>query len=144
MVENIFVNIAGWLRSALDAAGAPLMVNDILVMLLKVIGILVYIMVSAMWLVYMERKVAAYIQARIGPNRVGPKGLLQTVADGIKLLAKEIVIPRKADKVVFLLMPVLIFVPVLLIFAVIPSPAGRTWILPPGCARRERLSASKS
>lgn len=120
MGENIFVNIAGWLRSALDAAGAPLILNDIANVVLKVVGILVYILISALWLVYMERKVASFMQNRIGPNRVGPKGLLQTMADIGKLISKEIVIPRAADKVVFLLMPVLCFVPVLLMFAVVP------------------------
>ena len=120
MVENIFTGLAGSLRSAIDAAGAPLIVNDITLVLLKVVAILVYILVSALWLVYMERKVCAYIQVRIGPNRVGPKGLLQTMADIGKLISKEIIIPKAADKWLFLLMPVLIFVPVLLVFAVVP------------------------
>lgn len=120
MVENIFTGIAGSLRSAIDAAGAPLILNDITIVILKIVAILVYILVSALWLVYLERKVCAYIQARIGPNRVGPKGLLQTAADIGKLISKEIIIPRAADKIVFLLMPVLIFVPVLLVFAVVP------------------------
>jgi NADH-quinone oxidoreductase subunit H len=120
MVENIFTSIAGNLRSVLDAAGAPLLLNDISVVVLKVVAILVYILVSALWLVYMERKVCAFFQARIGPNRVGPMGLLQTAADIGKLIAKEIIIPRAADKVTFLIMPMLIFVPVLLVFAVVP------------------------
>jgi len=120
MVENIFTSIAGSLRSVLDAAGAPLLLNDISIVVLKVVAILVYILVSALWLVYMERKVCAFFQARIGPNRVGPMGLLQTAADIGKLIAKEIIIPRAADKVTFLIMPMLIFVPVLLVFAVVP------------------------
>lgn len=120
MVENIFVGFAEWLRSLLGAAGVPLLLNDILLMIVKVAGILAFIAISVLWLVYMERKVAAYIQARIGPNRVGPKGLLQSVADMGKLISKEIIIPRAADKVVFLLMPVFIFVPSLLLFAVVP------------------------
>lgn len=120
MVENIFINIAGSLRSVLDAAGAPLFINDVILVLVKVVAVLVYILVSALWLVYMERKVAAFMQARIGPNRVGPMGLLQTAADIGKLISKEIIIPRVSDKIVFLLMPVLIFVPALLVFAVVP------------------------
>ncbi|WP_066639420.1 NADH-quinone oxidoreductase subunit NuoH [Desulfolucanica intricata] len=119
-MENIFVNIAESLRSLLSGTGVPLLVNDILVMLLKLVGILVFILVNALWLVYMERKVAGYMQARIGPNRVGPKGLLQTAADIGKLISKEITTPKEADKIVFHLAPVLIFVPTLMIFAVVP------------------------
>ncbi|SFR00984.1 NADH-quinone oxidoreductase subunit NuoH [Desulfoscipio geothermicus] len=120
MLENLFVGIADWLRSLLGGLGTPGEINEAIVMLAKLVAILVFILVNALWLVYMERKVAAYMQARIGPNRVGPKGLLQTTADIGKLISKEIVIPKKADVVVFLLAPVLIFVPTLMVFAVIP------------------------
>ncbi len=67
-----------------------------------------------------ERKVAALLQSRLGPNRAGPWGLLQPVADGIKLILKEDLIPAGADKVVFLLAPVLAVVPALIILAVVP------------------------
>src|SRR3989304_4995797 len=59
---------------------------------------------------YVERKVAGDIQARIGPNRVGPVGLLQFLADGIKLLLKEDIIPAKADRFLFALAPYLVFI----------------------------------
>jgi len=120
MLENLFVGIADGLRSLLGGLGTPLEINEAIVMLVKLVAILVFILVNALWLVYMERKVAAYMQARIGPNRVGPKGLLQTTCDIGKLISKEIIIPRKADLVVFLLAPVLIFLPTLMVFAVIP------------------------
>lgn len=120
MLENLFVGIADWLRSLLGGLGTPVEINEAIVMLVKLVAVLLFILVNALWLVYMERKVAAYMQARIGPNRVGPKGLLQTTADIGKLICKEIIIPKKADKVVFLIAPVLIFVPTLMVFAVIP------------------------
>lgn len=120
MLENLFINIAAWLRAAIEAAGASALVADAVLMLIKVVAILVYILVNALWLVLMERKVAAYIQSRLGPNRVGPGGLLQTAADIIKLISKEVVIPKAADKLVFLLTPILVFVPSMMIFAVIP------------------------
>ncbi|SFG40378.1 NADH dehydrogenase subunit H [Desulfotomaculum arcticum] len=120
MLENLFVGVAQWLRALLGGFGAPVEINEAIVMLVKLVAILVFILVNALWLVYMERKVAAYMQARIGPNRVGPKGLLQTTADIGKLISKEIIIPKKADLALFLLSPVLIFVPTLMVFAVIP------------------------
>lgn len=120
MLENLFVNIADRLRDVLESAGVPALWSDVSLLVVKLVAILVFILLNALWLVLMERKVAAYMQARIGPNRVGPKGLLQTVADIGKLISKEIVIPKSVDKVLFLLAPVLIFVPPFMIFAVIP------------------------
>ncbi|NJL93019.1 MAG: NADH-quinone oxidoreductase subunit NuoH [Anaerolineae bacterium] len=70
--------------------------------------------------IWLERKVAARFQDRIGPNRVGPLGLLQTIADVLKLLSKEQITPRDADKVVFFLAPILMVVSVVTMFAVIP------------------------
>ncbi|MEG6521621.1 NADH-quinone oxidoreductase subunit NuoH [Desulfotomaculum sp. 1211_IL3151] len=123
-MENLFVSIASGARTLLESAGLSGGASDFLVMVLKLVGILVYILVSALWLVYMERKVAAYMQCRIGPNRVGPMGLLQTTADIGKLISKEIIIPRCTDKKLFLLGPVLIFMPPLTVFAVAPFGKG--------------------
>jgi NADH-quinone oxidoreductase subunit H len=71
-------------------------------------------------LVYLERKICAWIQDRTGPNRVGPFGLLQPVADAVKLLTKEEIIPDKAEKGLYYIAPFLAFVPAALAFAVIP------------------------
>ncbi|MBL8056474.1 MAG: NADH-quinone oxidoreductase subunit NuoH [Anaerolineales bacterium] len=72
------------------------------------------------YMTWAERKVAALLQQRIGPNRVGPFGLLQPVADGIKLIFKEELIPAQADKLIFLLAPVITVVPAFIILAVVP------------------------
>lgn len=71
-------------------------------------------------LIWTERKVIARFQQRYGPNRVGPKGLLQPVADAVKLILKEELAPRAADKLIFFLPPVLIFIPGILIWGVLP------------------------
>jgi len=120
MGENIFTNLAGLLRSAIDAAGVPSLLNDITLMIVKMLAILLFILVNAMYLVYMERRISAVIQSRLGPNRVGPQGLLQPFADMLKMLGKEIPLPRNIDLVVFLLMPMIAFAPPFLIYAVLP------------------------
>jgi NADH-quinone oxidoreductase subunit H len=76
------------------------------------------------YMVWAERKVAARFQDRIGPNRVGPLGLLQPIADALKLITKENIVPRSADQVVHLLAPVLLIVSAFLVLAVIPFGVG--------------------
>jgi NADH-quinone oxidoreductase subunit H len=92
---------------------------------LLVTGIKVTILFAVLFLMiafvtWMERRVAAWIQNRIGPNRVGPFGLLQPIADGLKNFVKEELLPGQADRTLFILAPAMAFVPSLLLFAVIP------------------------
>ncbi|HWY85721.1 MAG TPA: NADH-quinone oxidoreductase subunit NuoH [Gemmataceae bacterium] len=86
---------------------------------------------TAGFLVYVERKVCAYMQDRIGPNRVGPYGLLQVLADGLKFAFKEEFIPRNADKVLFILAPCVAFSTAMLAFAVVPFGATEPAPVPP-------------
>ena len=88
--------------------------------LVKIVLIVAPLMIGVAYLTYAERKVIGYMQVRIGPNRVGPLGLLQPIADGLKLLMKEIVIPSGANKGLFLLGPVLAIAPALAAWAVFP------------------------
>jgi len=88
--------------------------------LLKIIVIVAPLMLGVAYLTYAERKVIGYMQVRIGPNRVGPLGLLQPIADGVKLLMKEIIMPTKASNALFLLAPVLAITPAMAAWAVIP------------------------
>ena len=124
MLENIFVSSLNWLKNLMAAVELPAPLADMLILVIKLAAILGFILINALWLVYMERKVSAFIQGRIGPNRVGPFGLLQTTMDVLKLISKEIIIPAAADKKLFLLAPLMIFVPPLAIFAIVPFGKG--------------------
>jgi NADH-quinone oxidoreductase subunit H len=86
--------------------------------------VLVFIVGMTLLFIWWERRLVGRFQARLGPNRVGPFGLLQPIADGLKVLIKEDIIPDKSDKWVFWLAPVVALVPAMLIFAVIPFQDG--------------------
>jgi NADH-quinone oxidoreductase subunit H len=88
--------------------------------LLTLAGVLGVLLGSTAFLIYVERKVAAYVQDRIGPNRVGPWGLFQSIADGLKFLFKEEIIPRHVDKLLYILAPTISLATALLAFAVVP------------------------
>lgn len=103
----------------------PLLVDNLLwvpliIVLVKVLVVFVVGLLATMLMVWFERKEIAGMQNRIGPNKTGPFGILQTLADGIKLFFKEDLFPSRADRFVFALAPFLSFVPAFLAFAIIP------------------------
>ncbi|HZX53699.1 MAG TPA: NADH-quinone oxidoreductase subunit NuoH [Ilumatobacteraceae bacterium] len=105
---------------AFDPLLNELTLGDFAIVLLKVVIIFVLGLVATMLMVWFERKAIAGMQNRIGPNKAGPFGILQTLADGIKLFFKEDLIPDKSDRFVFKLAPYLAFVPAFLVWSVIP------------------------
>ena len=100
---------------------------------IKVFVVFNLIMVGVAMLTLLERRVCAWMQDRLGPNRVGPQGLLQPAADGLKNFLKEETSPAMADKTLFTLAPIISFVPALLTFGVIPfaAPLPTKWGLVP-------------
>ena len=88
--------------------------------LLKIVALLVPLLVTVAWYTYAERKVIGYMQVRLGPNRVGPRGLLQPIADAMKLLVKEFIIPAGANRILFVAAPVISLASALAAWAVVP------------------------
>jgi len=90
----------------------------------KIAAILLPLVLTVLYLTFAERKIIGYMQVRVGPNRVGPRGWLQPVADGIKLLLKEVIVPTRASRALFFTAPVLAVAPALAAWAVIPFADG--------------------
>ncbi|MBS4025204.1 MAG: NADH-quinone oxidoreductase subunit NuoH [Clostridia bacterium] len=123
-MNNIFLTIADMLRSLFLGFGLSEYVVELVMaaiyasVVFALIGLLVLILVLA------ERKISGYIQLRPGPNRVGPHGIFQLIADMLKMLGKESITPAAVDKWPFVLAPILMFVPTMLLYAVIPFGEG--------------------
>ncbi len=108
--------------SAWDALPAGVQTTSLIVS--KIVAILAPLVVTVLYITFLERKVIGYMQVRVGPNRVGPRGWLQPVADGIKLLLKEVIVPTRANRALFFSAPVLSVAPALAAWAVIPFDDG--------------------
>lgn len=119
-ILNFWVELGAWAQGVLFGWGLPEwavnLVSDIVgVLILLVMGIMAVLIFTPM-----ERKVIARMQDRPGPNRVWPYGLLQAVADAIKMLTKEDIVPKNSDRALHLLAPLLVAIPALLVYAVLP------------------------
>src|SRR3954471_1184502 len=116
-VDQAFVSLKGWLLSFLSSA--PEWVQAITSSLINISAVLGVFMTLFALISVLERKILGRIQNRYGPNRVGPFGLFQPIADGIKLLIKEDIVPTRADKVVHFLAPIMGAMPAILALGVI-------------------------
>jgi NADH-quinone oxidoreductase subunit H len=109
-----------WILYLLDFLPDWDWLNVLLIALIKVVAIVAPLMLAVAYLTFAERKLIGYMQIRVGPNRVGPRGWLQPIADALKLLCKEIVVPAKSNKYLFILAPILSIGPSLAAWSVIP------------------------
>ncbi len=123
-MDNLFLNIADWIRGTLDGWGFADWLIDASMVFLNWIVVLVFLILNVLFLVYMERRVCSFFQERLGPNRLGPKGLFQTVIDILKLLGKELITPANVDRPVYKMAALGIFIPSLLVFLVVPFGEG--------------------
>jgi len=106
--------------TSMEQALQFLTAHPLIVALIKILLVFLVLSIVIMYIVYVERKVLAFMQARLGPMRVGPWGVLQALADPLKLMLKEDIIPSEADKTVFMIAPVIGVMAALSVFAVIP------------------------
>jgi len=96
----------------------------LVVILIKIIALVMPLMLGVAYLTFAERKVIAYLHVRVGPNRVGPRGWLQPIADALKLVMKELLVPSAANRYLFMLGPVMAIAPALTAWAVVPVGEG--------------------
>lgn len=94
--------------------------NELLRLILFLVGIIAFAALNAAYLVWLERKEAGHIQRRLGPKEVGPFGLLQPLVDGIKLMSKQLFLPKGCDPILFMMAPLMILVPAVMSFVTIP------------------------
>lgn len=123
VLDDLWIRIAQWFRGLLESflpSWAVQLTMDVLgILILIVLGIVVVLVFT-----YMERKVIARVGDRIGPNRAGPFGVFQALADAIKMLTKEDVTPTNADRWLFLAAPIVVIIPAVLLYAVLPLGRG--------------------
>lgn len=125
MEKNIFLRLTGgirdWLGSAFHLSSTGV---DVWMAVIATLAVIIYLLLNALVLVWWERKWAGFAQQRPGPNRLGPFGMFQTVADVLKLLSKEDFMPKGVDKWVFKIASIAVFIPATVIFAVFPFDKG--------------------
>lgn len=122
---SLLAGLAQWLHGGIAALTGSTLLADLALILIGIATLLGIISMAAIVFTYAERKVCAFMQMRLGPNRIGGRfGLLQPVADMLKLMSKEDIMPAGADKVLWALSPALLFVPAALVYAFFPFDAG--------------------
>ena len=119
-MENLILSIAHALTSWLMSLGLSSWWADLILLILQWTSIVMIITFNVLILIWLERKVAGFMQERLGPNRLGPYGIFQTIADTLKLLTKEDIIPSQTDKLIFKTAPMFFIIVAVLLYAVIP------------------------
>jgi NADH-quinone oxidoreductase subunit H len=123
-LDRLLLNIYNGLHTWFVSNGIPPVILDLLVMVFAGVVVIAVLMLVALFLVWWERKVSAHIQDRLGPMRVGPHGVFQTIIDALKLLQKEDIIPITADRKVYFWAPVIAFASAYMAYIVIPFGKG--------------------
>lgn len=126
MLDNLFVNIGNWIVNLIVGWGGSPALGLWIERIVAAVAILLFLIVNVIILVYLERKISGFIQERLGPNRMGPFGLFQLFMDILKLVSKNTVTPDAADKFLYNLVPIVVFIPTMFIFSFMPLGEGMT------------------
>lgn len=119
-MENWFVNIAYALTNWLTGLGLSAGWSDFILLVVQWVCIIIIVTLNVIVLIWLERKISGFIQQRLGPNRLGPFGMFQTIADAIKLLTKEDIIPSATDKLIFRTAPMFFIIISVMLYVVLP------------------------
>jgi NADH-quinone oxidoreductase subunit H len=120
MINNIFINGSGLIKSILGALGFGSFLINLVMSVVYFVAVAAVVTFNIIIIVWMDRRVASLFQERIGPNRVGPFGILQSLVDAVKLIGKESIIPAAVDKTVYKIAPIFIFTVTFMMYAVLP------------------------
>jgi NADH-quinone oxidoreductase subunit H len=123
-LNDIFLIVSGFLRGLMSSWGFPGLLADAVMGLIAFVAVAVLVVFNIIVILWVDRRFASFIQERLGPNRVGPFGLLQSVNDAAKLIGKESIIPAAADKRVYKLAPILIFAVTIILYGLLPYGKG--------------------
>lgn len=124
MINNIFLRAADLLRSILGYLGFGAFLTNLVMSVAYFVVIAAVVTVNIIIILWIDRRVSAFFQERIGPNRVGPFGLLQPINDAVKLIGKQSIMPKNVDKTMYKLAPIFIFAVTMMLYAVLPYGSG--------------------
>lgn len=120
MINNIFSSGADLIRNILSFIGFNSFFINLIMSVVYFVAVAAIVTVNIIIILWIDRRVSAFFQERIGPNRVGPLGLLQSINDAVKLIGKESIIPSAVDKTVYKIAPIFIFTVTIMLYAVLP------------------------
>jgi NADH-quinone oxidoreductase subunit H len=124
MINNIFINGAALIRNILHWIGFGDFFTSLIMSVVYFVAIAAIVTLNIIMILWIDRRASSFFQERLGPNRIGPFGLLQAINDAVKLIGKESVIPEAVDKTVYKLAPIFIFTVTILLYAVLPYGKG--------------------
>ncbi|MGO9412207.1 MAG: NADH-quinone oxidoreductase subunit NuoH [Spirochaetia bacterium] len=123
-LNDLFLIVAAFLRGLMGSLGFPALLSDAVMGLISFVAVAALVMVNIILILWVDRRAASFFQERLGPNRVGPFGLLQSVNDAVKLIGKESIMPRAADKRVYKLAPLLVFTVAMVLYGLLSFGKG--------------------
>lgn len=124
ILNHIFLYVTDFLKYLMNLLGFGVTLTNIVLGIVYFIAIIGLITINIIIILWIDRRVASFFQERLGPNRVGPFGLLQSVNDAVKLIGKESIIPKEVDRVMYLLAPLFLFTITVMLYVVLPYGKG--------------------